>query len=118
MIDLQSLADGAVAERINLELKKVLQNLADPNTDAKKARKINLAITLKGNEKRDVASVSIVAKTTLAPAKDIETQIILGYDNDGSITGAELKSGIKGQTYVDDNGEILDDNGNKIVSFK
>jgi hypothetical protein len=119
IINLTQFADGAVAERFNQELIKVLENIADPNTDPKKVRKLTLTVSIAGNEKRDIATVGIQAKVTLSPAKQIETQIIMDYDNRGRVTGAELKSGIKGQTYVDvETGEIADDRGNKIINLK
>lgn len=118
IIDLNTFADGAVAERLNHEISRVLENIADPNTDPKKARKVQVNITLKADDKRDLANVSITAKTTIAPAREIETKIILDRDNTGKITGAELKSGIKGQTYIDNEGNIADDRGSKIVDFK
>lgn len=124
MINLNNFAEGAVAERFNMELQNVLNNLADPNTDAKKARKLTLTLTIKGNEKRDIANVDIQTKISLVPAKPIETQMIIGHDGN-KVVGSELKSGIKGQTYVDvDTGEIKDDVGNdieespKVVRFK
>ena len=46
MIDLSGLADGAVSERFQLELQRVLENIADPNTDPKKARTLTLTLTL------------------------------------------------------------------------
>lgn len=118
IINLSEFAEGAVAERFNLELKKVLENISDPNTDPKKARKLTLTIELKADDKRDIAAVSIQAKTTLAPAKKIETKLIMDRDNKGQVIGAELKSGIKGQTYLDPEGDISDDKGEKIISFK
>ncbi|POD45915.1 replication terminator protein [Pseudomonas syringae pv. syringae] len=117
-INLTDFADGAVAERFNMELSKVLENIADPNTDPKKVRKVTLTISLKADDKRDIAQVGIVAKTTLVPAKDIETKIVMGQDNKGKVVGAELKSGIKGQTFVDDDGDIASDTGDKIVDFR
>lgn len=39
---MESLAQGAVAEKFNQELEKVFQNCMDPNTDFKKPRKITL----------------------------------------------------------------------------
>lgn len=54
MIDLNSFADGALFERVNIELKKVLENIADPNTDPKKVRKINITIAVAGDQQRDV----------------------------------------------------------------
>jgi uncharacterized protein YuzE len=117
-IDLQTFADGAVSERFNQELLKVLSNIADPNTDAKKARKLQITVTLKADEKRDIAQVSIEAKTTLVSAKPVETKIVMDYDSTGKVIGAELRSGIKGQMFVSDDGEILSDIGDKVVSFK
>lgn len=117
-VDLSNFANGAVAERFNIELQKVLENIADPNTDPKKARKLQLNITLKGNENRDVASVGVQAKSTLSPARDIETSIVLDVDSTGSVVGSELKSGIKGQTFIDDNGEVRDDKGNEIIEYQ
>lgn len=118
VIDLSTFANGAVAERFDLELKKVLENISDPNTDAKKARKLTLTVTLKADDERDIAFVDVVAKSALAPAKGIETKIILDTDSNGKITGAELKSGIKDQAFIDDDGDISDDKGNKIVEYQ
>ncbi|WP_242691043.1 replication terminator protein [Cytobacillus praedii] len=119
IIDLNTFADGALSERANVELQKILENIHDPNTDAKKARKLTLTITLSADDKRDVVLTNVVAKSTLAPAKPIESKLIMDMDNKGKITGAELKSGLKGQTYIDvETEEIKDDRGTKIVNFK
>lgn len=123
-INLESLANGAVAERIDIEFKKVLANIADPNTDPKKTRKLQVTLTFKADEKRDIANLSIQVKPTLVPAKNAETKIILDCDEKGNTVGAELKSGQKGQYYIDDDGEISNDKGEKIekvekvVNFK
>jgi hypothetical protein len=119
IIDLNLFADGALAERANIELQKILENIADPNTDAKVKRKLTMTITLAADDKRDVVLTNVVAKSTLAPAKHIEAKLIMDLDSSGRVTGAELKSGIKGQALVDfETGEIQDDRGSKIVSFK
>ena len=99
-INLQDLAGGSVSERIDIELQKVLENIADPNTDAKKARKLQIVLTFKADEERDIANLSIQVKPTLIPAKQTETKILLDYDENGKATGAELKSGQKGQCYI------------------
>lgn len=117
IVDLNEFADGAVMERFNIELQKVLENIADPNTDPKKARKLNITVTLKADGKRDIATVGIQAKTTLAPAKDIETKIVIDQDQAGKIIGKELRSGIKGQTYFDEDG-VYEDTGEKIIDFR
>ncbi|HJF32798.1 MAG TPA: replication terminator protein [Sporosarcina psychrophila] len=111
IIDLNNFADGGVAEKVNIELQKILENIADPNTDPKKTRKVTVSITLKANDKRNLVDVSVEARSTIAPPKSIETALIIDRDTDGSVTGAELKSGVPGQMYVDNHGEVLDDKG-------
>ena len=93
IIDLNTFASGALAEKVNIELQKALDNIADPNTDHKKARKVTVSITLKANEKRNLANVIVDTKSTLVPAVGVETELIIDYTPDGKITGAELKSG-------------------------
>lgn len=128
IIDLNTFASGALSEKVNIEIQKALDNIADPNTDHKKARKVTVSITLKANEKRNLANVIVDTKSTLVPAVGVETELIIDYTLDGKVTGAELKSGIPGQSYIDTNGEILDDKGkplaveepvkSKVVQFK
>jgi hypothetical protein len=118
IINLSSFADGAVAERFNAELQKILENIADPNTDAAKVRKLTLTLNFKADDKRDIVVTSVQAKSALAPAKHIETKIVMDLDNRGNVTGAELKSGIKGQSYITDDGEVETDIGEKVISFK
>jgi uncharacterized protein YuzE len=118
IVDLNSFANGAMAERFNQELQKVLDNIVDPNTDPKKARKVTLTVTINSNENRELANVSVKADSKLSPARNIETQLLMDYDSNGKVTGAELKSGVKGQTYLDPEGDVSDDKGNKIINLK
>ena len=113
-IKLESLADGSISERFKQELAKVLVNIADPNTEAKTTRKINISLTIKPNDNRETAEVSISANSTLAPHKEVMTTIIMDRDNEGKPAAAELKSGQRGQTYIDDDGDVADDTGHKI----
>ncbi|MBQ4899332.1 replication terminator protein [Paenibacillus sp. Marseille-P2973] len=113
-INLNDLAEGAVGERFDLELQKVLDNIQDPNTDWKKARKLTLTLTIQPDETREIAVVGIDAKTTLAPARGLATKIIMGRDGRGQIVGAELKSGVKDQMMIDNDGDVADDRGQKV----
>lgn len=128
MINLESFAGGALAEKLNIELAKVLTNIADPNTDHKKARKVQMTMTLKANEQRGLATVMVDVKSTLAPSKGVETQMMIDFDGKGNVVGAELKSGIPGQTYFDgqdvktDIGEPVEkveaEKSSKVVNFR
>ncbi|MEK4854821.1 replication terminator protein [Paenibacillus sp. FSL H7-0756] len=114
-IKLESLADGSVSERFKQELAKVLTNIADPNTAAKAVRNVSVTLTIKPNEKRDTAEVSISATSKLAPALEVLTTIIMDRDNDGKAVAAELKSGQRGQSYLADDGEVVSDTGEQIT---
>lgn len=114
IIDFNNFAQGGPAEKFNIELQKVLENIADPNTDAKKVRKVSMVVSLKPNEHRNLADVSVEIKSTIVPSQPIGTSLIIDTDTDGKATGAELKSGMPGQMYMDDNGEALDDRGRKV----
>jgi hypothetical protein len=118
IVDLNTFANGAMAERFNQELQKVLDNVVDPNTDPKKVRKVTMTVSISSNENRELSDVSVQVKSTLAPAKNIEAKIIMDYDSKGKVTGAELKSGAKGQTYIDSEGGVSDDVGNKIIDLR
>jgi len=104
-------------ERFHLELQKTLENIAGPNTDPTKVRKITLTAKLKADENRDVVNFEVESKAYLVSAKSLSTKIIIDRDNDGSVVGAELLSGEKGQTFLDVDGIIKDDKGN-VVNFK
>lgn len=110
MINLESFADGALAEKINIALKEVLENIADPNTDYKVKRKLNVVMTFSSGEDRELAEVSIVAKTKLAPAKALATKIVIGTDGKGGILASEYKKQVPGQSVMrvdEETGEIL-----------
>lgn len=43
-LNLANLQNGAVIERVDLELQKIARNIQDPNTDPQKARTLTLKI--------------------------------------------------------------------------
>jgi hypothetical protein len=118
MIDLNEFAEGALAAKVNAELEKVLENIADPNTDPKKNRTITVSIKIHGDEKRDVLNTTVSTKVSLQPMKEVETKMMMGTDDNGNIIGKELRSGVKGQMFFDNDGDIAQDTGEKVVSFR
>lgn len=80
IVSLASISGGAVVERFDLALQEVLNNIIDPNTDAKKARTITLKFTVKPDEDREVCTVGISSETKLAPISQLNTHIFVGMD--------------------------------------
>ncbi|MGI2748396.1 replication terminator protein [Bacillus cytotoxicus] len=115
-IDLNSLADGAVAEKVDAEFQRVLKNMADPNTDPTKARSITLTLTFKGNKNREIWDCTAKVSSKLVAAKEVESTFIVGRDNAGDIVGRELNSGVKGQMYIDGDGDVATDVGEKVLT--
>ncbi|WP_246202673.1 replication terminator protein [Virgibacillus doumboii] len=126
MVDLNEFADGALAARFNEELQKVLDNIADPNTIPEKARKVTVEVSIYGDERRDVVNASVVAKSKLLPAKQADTKMLMGADDNGNVVGKELRSGVKGQMFFDNDGDVAQDTGekaeaeddNRVISFR
>lgn len=114
IVNMDTFAEGAVQERLNIELNKVLENIADLNTDPKKARTVALSIKITPAENRQTASIDVTAKTTLAPAKAIPATLILDKDSNGKPIAKELKSSIPGQTFMNDKGEAVTDTGEEL----
>lgn len=113
--DLSKIAEGGVQVKLNRALKQVANNILDPNTDPTKKRKVQINITLVPNEKRNASDVTVEVKTTLAPEIGVPTTMLLGRDANGEVNVNELKSGIKGQTYIDpDDGKVKTDTGEPV----
>lgn len=49
-VDLSKMAGGALQEKFNREITKVIENMQDPNTSYSTARSINIKITFKQGE--------------------------------------------------------------------
>jgi len=92
-LTIESLYGGGAVERLHTALQETLQNILDPNTDAKKPRKVKLELTIKPNEHRNMAEMMVTTATTLCPPKPLETSIIIDKDRDGKAKASELAAG-------------------------
>lgn len=54
------MARGAIQERADYEITKILDNILDPNTSATAARKLTLTLTLKPDDTRQNIAVGVV----------------------------------------------------------
>ena len=102
-INIEQFSNGELTQQINREMEAVARNIADPNTEAKTARKITVTITLKPNEQRDFITTSITTKSTLAPTLGAVTALAVGKNlKTGEIEVGEIGNQIPGQMSMED----------------
>lgn len=99
---LDDLMNGAAVERFNKSLQEVLKNIFDPNTDAKKTRKIVMTMTIKPDKSRNSAKFYLDVRSGLAPIEPYEVNAMLARDDRGNVSAAEFGSQIPGQMDIDD----------------
>lgn len=99
---LSEIAKGALEEQFEAEFQNVLKNIADPNTDAKKQRKITITLTLKPNEKRNIAEMNFQTKSALVPSLPVESNIYIDKDKAGKMVAEELNGQLPGQMSYED----------------
>ncbi|MED2985534.1 replication terminator protein [Bacillus thuringiensis] len=114
MIDLNTFADGALSERFHQEFERVMENMNDLNTDPKKARKIVVTLSFSGDQKREVWNCQVQATSKLVPTEAVESKILLDMDQNGNLVGQELASGLKGQYFMDLQGDVRTDLGQPV----
>ena len=98
-MDLNSLCGGEFQGKLLMELEKVIQNINDPNTDAKKKRKLAVTFTFTPNKTRDAAQLDITWKPTLVSAEESSTTIMIGREGN-QIIASEINNQIPGQTFI------------------
>lgn len=109
---LDELMDGALTERFNMEMERVLQNVFDPNTDPRAKRGITIAISIAPNERRDAAEFKVDVKSKLAHPLAVSQTVLLAQNDDGAVTATEVTNQVPGQ--LDFGGEEFIP---KVVSF-
>jgi len=103
-----TLAGGGVEEKLQYALDEVAENIADPNTDAKKVRKVTMTLTLKPNEQRTIANLEVDVKTSLAAPVGISTTLMIDRDERGNIVASEIYGKDPNQGAIDfETGEVI-----------
>ena len=125
--DINELSEGGVREQIDREVKKIMNNIMDVNTDLSKTRSLTVKVDFKPDTNRKTINTTVSVKASLAPQIAIGTTMMVGRDSDtGMVQAAELRSSIPGQTFFDpddstlktDIGEPIEElEGSSIVDF-
>lgn len=77
-ISLPTVANGAASELFEEELKKVIANIMDVNTEANVKRSITLKMTIQPGMDRDSAAMKFEASSKLAPQLGVSTSMFIG----------------------------------------
>lgn len=102
-INLEALAGGAFAEKLNEALMQVADNIQNPNTEATTKRQINVTIKFAPNKTRQLVNTQIAVTTKLAATEAIDTQMIMGVNmRTGQLEIAEYDGQIRGQMSLSD----------------
>ena len=102
LLNLNEIADGALQEKLNAAMRKVLENMQDPNTPYKVKRGITVKLGFTQTESRNDAVVDVSVETKLAPASPIQTMMSIGKDlRNGEVYAEEDGKQVKGQMSLD-----------------
>ena len=108
---------GAILERVDYEMGKVMDNILDPNTKATAKRKISVTLELIPSADRRTITVQSTAKCKISvtPTDPVTTSLyITNAPSTGELMVAEMVPQVPGQLALD--GEEQDHP--KILKFK
>lgn len=95
---------GAILERVDYEMGRVLDNIIDPNTKATAKRKITVNLELIPSSDRKTITVQSTAKSALVPTEPITTSLfITSQPGTGEMVVAEMTPRVPGQVSMDGN---------------
>ncbi len=93
---------GAILERVDYEMGKVVENILDPNTKATAKRKITVGLEIIPSADRKTIVVQSVAKSTLCPTEPITTSLFITNEpSTGEMVVAEMTPQVPGQYSLD-----------------
>lgn len=102
-VELAELVGGALQEKFENSLERVLRNMLDVNTPYRDKRSITIKLSFAQNERRDDVKVHIDVTEKLAPEGALETSFAIGKDlGTGEVMAEEYGKQIKGQLTLND----------------
>ena len=104
---LLQMAKGAIQERVDYEVSKVIDNILDVNTDPLAKRKVTLVVEMKPDEDRQVVKITASATSKLAPTNPVGTSLVITADGNGEMILAEIIPQVPGQIGI--NGDVQDE---------
>ncbi len=91
------MAAGAIEERVDYEVSRVIDNILDPTTKPDAKRKITITLEFQPDSERKHIGLNATAKSTLAPTTAVSTAMVITTDGNGEMVVAEMVPQIPGQ---------------------
>jgi len=91
------MASGAIQERADYEMVKILDNILDANTKAAKKRTLTITVELIPDDERRQIRINAFAKSKLEPTNPIATSLYLTADGHGEMVAVEMVPQVPGQ---------------------
>lgn len=121
-VNLQDIVGGALQEQFEKSFARVIENLGDPNTPFKDARKITIELKFTQNEARDDVSCAVKVVEKLAPQAPMQTAFATGRDlRTGQVFAREYGKNVplKGQMSLEDEPQVdVDSSTGEVVDGK
>lgn len=93
------MARGAIQERADYEMSRIIDNIGDVNTAPTKKRTLTLTVEFTPNAERDQVAVSVVAQSKLQPTNAVTTSLYIA-DGDDGVKAYEMVPQIPGQQAI------------------
>ena len=91
------MAAGAIEEKVDYEVSRVIDNILDLNSKPDAKRKVTITLEFLPDAERKHITIAATAKSTLVPTAAVATSVIITNDGNGEMVVAELTPQIPGQ---------------------
>ena len=95
------MAAGAIEEKVDYEVTRVIENILDINTKPDAKRKIVISLEFQPDSERKHIGLNVTAKSTLCPTAATSTSLCITADGNGEMVVAEMVPQIPGQYAMD-----------------
>lgn len=94
------MAMGAIGERADYEMARIVDNILDINTAAAKKRVLTLTVEIMPDSERKQLTVKATAKSKLEPTNPVSTALYITGDENGELCAVEMVPQVPGQTNI------------------
>lgn len=91
------MAKGAILERTDYEMSKIIDNILDINTNPTKKRTLTITVSMLPSNDRQQIGIEVVAKSKLEPTLPVNTTLFVTRDPNEEVMAVEMVPQVPGQ---------------------